>query len=212
MSTRAVSEGRRRESEEVCRERRDACLPKPRIELRDRAVQLPVRDVTRGLARKDFYIPGSILRTELDTTQPIAKGMPQQSIAWFESGPVLRSPNSTGWADRSVPPASAGGQPRSSMQSRVNFGSDHPLTRAVLTCRTAYRDYRPTRNRSSSPAGHSVPRRSPAKRLVEFTVGKGKIICFGFRRSSGQSLGDVSVVVQCDLSRVFARFTRMIGR
>jgi hypothetical protein len=50
---------------------------------------LPVKDVTRGLARKDFYIPGSILRTELDTTHPIAKGMPQQSIAWFENGPAF---------------------------------------------------------------------------------------------------------------------------
>jgi hypothetical protein len=37
---------------------------------------LPVKDVTQGLNRRDFYIPGSILRTELDTTHPIAKGMP----------------------------------------------------------------------------------------------------------------------------------------
>src|SRR6185436_2371608 len=50
---------------------------------------LPVKDVTRGLARKDFYIPGSILRTELDTSHPIAKGMPQQSIAWFENSPAF---------------------------------------------------------------------------------------------------------------------------
>ncbi|MBA3770228.1 MAG: hypothetical protein H0X08_07000 [Blastocatellia bacterium] len=50
---------------------------------------LPVRDVTKGLPRKDFYIPGSILRTELNTTHPIAKGMPQQSIAWFETSPAF---------------------------------------------------------------------------------------------------------------------------
>ncbi len=50
---------------------------------------LPIRDVTKGLARKDFYIPGSILRTELDLTSPIAKGMPKESIAWFENGPVF---------------------------------------------------------------------------------------------------------------------------
>src|ERR1051325_7734280 len=29
---------------------------------------LPIKDVTQGLARKDFYIPGSILRTDIDTT------------------------------------------------------------------------------------------------------------------------------------------------
>ncbi|MBX7171653.1 MAG: hypothetical protein K1X72_11905 [Pyrinomonadaceae bacterium] len=45
---------------------------------------LPLRDVTDGLKRKDFYIPGSILRTEIDTNHPIAKGMPKDSIAWFE--------------------------------------------------------------------------------------------------------------------------------
>ncbi|HVF47437.1 MAG TPA: M14 metallopeptidase family protein [Pyrinomonadaceae bacterium] len=50
---------------------------------------LPIKDVTRGLNRKDFYIPGSILRTELDLTHPIARGMPQQSIAWFENSPAF---------------------------------------------------------------------------------------------------------------------------
>ncbi|MEO8573506.1 MAG: M14 metallopeptidase family protein, partial [Pyrinomonadaceae bacterium] len=50
---------------------------------------LPVKDVTRGLNRKDFFIPGSILRTELDTTHPIAKAMPRQSIAWFENSPAF---------------------------------------------------------------------------------------------------------------------------
>jgi hypothetical protein len=50
---------------------------------------LPIKDVTKGLARKDFYIPGSILRTELDTTNPIAKGMPAESIAWFEGSPAF---------------------------------------------------------------------------------------------------------------------------
>jgi hypothetical protein len=50
---------------------------------------LPVRDVTQGLPRKDFYIPGSILRTELDTTNPVAKNMPKESIAWFENSPAF---------------------------------------------------------------------------------------------------------------------------
>ena len=50
---------------------------------------LPVRDVTRGLNRKEFYIPGSILRTELDTTHPIAQNMPRESIAWFENSPAF---------------------------------------------------------------------------------------------------------------------------
>lgn len=51
--------------------------------------KLPVRDVVQGLKRTEFFGPGSILRTELDTTHPVAKGMPQESIAWFENSPVF---------------------------------------------------------------------------------------------------------------------------
>ena len=51
---------------------------------------LPVRDVTQGVKRADFYIPGSILRTELDTTHPVAKGMDKLSIAWFENSPAFQ--------------------------------------------------------------------------------------------------------------------------
>ncbi|HZT57330.1 MAG TPA: M14 family zinc carboxypeptidase [Pyrinomonadaceae bacterium] len=54
---------------------------------------LPLRDVTEGLKRTEFYCPGSILRTVLDTTQPIAKGMPRESIAWVEDSPVFEVTN-----------------------------------------------------------------------------------------------------------------------
>lgn len=50
---------------------------------------LPLKDVTDGLSRKDFYIPGSILRTEIDISHPVAKGMPDRSIAWFENSPAF---------------------------------------------------------------------------------------------------------------------------
>jgi hypothetical protein len=51
--------------------------------------KLPVRDVVDGLPRADFYVPGSILRIELDTSDPIASGMPKESIAWVENSPVF---------------------------------------------------------------------------------------------------------------------------
>jgi hypothetical protein len=50
---------------------------------------LPVRDVTADLKRTEFYCPGSILRTVIDTTNPVAKGMPRESIAWVEDSPVF---------------------------------------------------------------------------------------------------------------------------
>ncbi|HWW75366.1 MAG TPA: hypothetical protein VNZ44_08220, partial [Pyrinomonadaceae bacterium] len=50
---------------------------------------LPVRDVTADLKRTEFYCPGSILRTVIDTTNPVAKGMPRESVAWVEDSPVF---------------------------------------------------------------------------------------------------------------------------
>jgi hypothetical protein len=52
-------------------------------------LKLPVRDVTEGLKETEFFVPGSILRTELDTSHPIAAGMPRESIAWAEDSPVF---------------------------------------------------------------------------------------------------------------------------
>ena len=51
--------------------------------------KLPVRDVVAKVSEKDFFVPGSILRIELDTSSPIARGMPKESIAWVEDSPVF---------------------------------------------------------------------------------------------------------------------------
>jgi hypothetical protein len=51
--------------------------------------KLPIRNVVGGLPRTEFYVPGSILRLELDTANPIAAGMPKESIAWAEESPVF---------------------------------------------------------------------------------------------------------------------------
>ena len=60
--------------------------------------KLPLRNVVAGLPRTDFYVPGSILRIELDTSHPIASGMPKETIAWAEDSPVFEvvdDPNAT---------------------------------------------------------------------------------------------------------------------
>jgi len=51
--------------------------------------KLPIRDITAGLKRTEFYVPGSILRVELDTSHLITRGMPKESIAWAEESPVF---------------------------------------------------------------------------------------------------------------------------
>ena len=122
---------------------------------------LPVKDVTKGLNRKDFYIPGSILRTELDTANPIAKGMPQQSIAWFEDSPAFEV--------LSEPSASAGGT-----GANVKIIAKYPTD---------------VKNILLSGYALGAERIAGKAALVSVTMGKGKIILFGFRpQYRGQSL------------------------
>jgi hypothetical protein len=64
--------------------------------------KLPLRNVVGGLPRTEFYVPGSILRIALDTSHPIASGMPKQTIAWAEDSPVFEITNKP---EASVPPA-----------------------------------------------------------------------------------------------------------
>jgi hypothetical protein len=50
---------------------------------------LPVRNVLEGVADDEFYAPGALFRLDLDTAAAVARGMPAQSIAWFEGGPAF---------------------------------------------------------------------------------------------------------------------------
>jgi hypothetical protein len=50
---------------------------------------LPLRNVVAGISEKEFFVPGSILRIELDTSHPITRGMTRESIAWVEDSPVF---------------------------------------------------------------------------------------------------------------------------
>ncbi len=116
---------------------------------------LPIRDVMKGLARKDFYIPGSILRTEIDMTSPIAKGMPAESIAWFEGGPAFELTGNSSEKFMSVI-ARYPSDPKQILLSGWALGAEKIAGKAAL---------------------------------VEVTMGKGKIILFGFRpQYRGQSL------------------------
>jgi hypothetical protein len=118
---------------------------------------LPVTDVTRGANRKDFYIPGSILRTELDTAHPIAKGMPQNSIAWFEDSPAFEiKTDPLALTNNFKIIARYPSNPKDILLSGWALGAERLAGKAAL---------------------------------VEFTVGKGKIVLFGFRpQYRGQSL------------------------
>jgi hypothetical protein len=44
----------------------------------------------RPLRRDEFYVPGSLLKIQVDASQPIAHGMPTEAITNFDSSPVFR--------------------------------------------------------------------------------------------------------------------------
>jgi Zinc carboxypeptidase len=124
--------------------------------------KLPLRDVVDGLPRTEFYVPGSILRIELDTSDPIAKGMPKESIAWAENSPVFEIVRTGSGSDRvDVPP------------SNVHVIAWYPKDKDPLL--------------SGWLLGGDRIKGKAA--LVEVGMGKGRIILFGFRpQYRGQSL------------------------
>ena len=147
---------------------------------------LPIKDVTQGLARKDFYIPGSILRTELDTTSPIAKGMPAESIAWFENGPAFEvdkdALDATG-GNATVTERAPTGPDDTSGQGRGTLPNGRVSARIVAKY--------PADASKILLSGWALGAEKIAGKaaLVEVTYGKGKIILFGFRpQYRGQSL------------------------
>jgi hypothetical protein len=122
--------------------------------------KLPIRDVVDGLPRTDFYVPGSILRIELDLTNPIAKGMPKESIAWVENSPVFELVRTGSGSDRVNP-------------TNVHVIAWYPKDREPLL--------------SGWLLGGDRIKGKAA--LVEVGMGKGRIILFGFRpQYRGQSL------------------------
>lgn len=51
-------------------------------------------DVTRGLASRDFYVPGSLLHVALDATNSLALGLPGAITVWSERSPAFEpTPN-----------------------------------------------------------------------------------------------------------------------
>jgi Zinc carboxypeptidase len=124
--------------------------------------KLPVRDVVDGLPRTDFYVPGSILRIELDTSNPIAAGMPGESIAWLENSPVFEV-----------------------LQATLRVGDQvlaEPKVHAIAW-------YPTDKDPLLSGWLLGADRVKGKAALVEVDIGKGRVILFGFRpQYRGQSL------------------------
>jgi len=51
---------------------------------------LPVRNPLTGLRNNEFFIPGTLLRLEIDNRQPVAWGMPGEVAAFFSNSPAFQ--------------------------------------------------------------------------------------------------------------------------
>jgi hypothetical protein len=59
------------------------------------AFKLPLRDVART-TRDQFYCPGSILRIEVDPSQPLSYGMPAHTAGFFASSSAYEATSTAG--------------------------------------------------------------------------------------------------------------------
>ncbi|MFN2517203.1 MAG: M14 family metallopeptidase, partial [Pyrinomonadaceae bacterium] len=136
-------------------------------------LKLPLRNIVADVPETDFFVPGSILRIELDTASFIAQGMPKESIAWVEDSPVFEVV-STGSG-----PGFPAGQPRwGGGSDRLNTASVRVIARYPIDRNPLLSGWLLGGNRIKGKAA-----------LVEVTMGKGRIILFGFRpQYRGQSL------------------------
>lgn len=50
---------------------------------------IPVRNVTAGLAPEQFFIPGSLLRVKINNRHPVGYGMPEEGAVLFDNDPVF---------------------------------------------------------------------------------------------------------------------------
>lgn len=57
-----------------------------------RYLGLAVVNAVSGVSSRDFYCPGSLLNVRLDTTSPLAYGLPPEFTVWNEASPVWESP------------------------------------------------------------------------------------------------------------------------
>ena len=136
--------------------------------------ELPLRDVVADIPEREFFVPGSILRIELDTSDPLAEGMPKESIAWVEDSPVFEIIGTGSGSDRINTPL-----------GRIGNSSDRVDPPNVRVIARYPSDKNPLL--SGWLLGESRIRGKAA--LVEVTMGKGRIILFGFRpQYRGQSL------------------------
>jgi Zinc carboxypeptidase len=155
-------------------------------ELALKRFDLPVKNVFDGVRRDQFYAPGSIFRAVVDTTNPIAYGMPPEADLYFVSG-SRRGGNPDGAPAPQTPRSNAGrvDPAPTNRQQVMADGAGNLVSAFAFEITDAERARSVARYVDGNPlrsgwllgpqfiAGKSA--------LVEVTVGKGRVVLFGFR-------------------------------
>lgn len=143
-------------------------------ELALKRFDLPVKNALENMRRDQFYAPGSIFRAVMDTTHPVAYGMPPEADLYFVSDTRRgrsSEPDNSPAPDGMRPPA----------------GRDAGLTVSAF----AFEITDPQRARSVARYIDGNPLRSGwllgpqliagKSALVDVSMGKGRVVLFGFR-------------------------------
>jgi hypothetical protein len=121
-------------------------------------LKLPVRNVLEGLKPSDFYCPGSVLRIEVDTASPLARGIAARADAYFINGAAFEVTDDS----------------RARVVARYSQAKEELLRSGWLLG-------------SQYIAGRAA--------LVEATLGRGRVVLFGFRpQHRGQTWGTFPLV------------------
>ncbi len=118
------------------------------------AFNLPIRDVTRGDDGK-FFCPGSILRVELDRSQPLAFGMTPRTAGFFSFSSAYEVTTSRPSTD-----GHGGDPPPGSIQTIARYGDKDILLSGWLEGEQVI-------------AGRTA--------VAQATVGAGRVVLLGFR-------------------------------
>jgi len=55
------------------------------------ALKLPVRNAVAGVNRQEFFVGGSLLNIDIETTSRVMAGMPTRASVFYDSGPVFET-------------------------------------------------------------------------------------------------------------------------
>jgi Zinc carboxypeptidase len=124
--------------------------------------KLPLRNVLEGLRSSEFYCPGSILRIDVDTSNPIARAMSKEADAYFINSSAFEITDT---------PKAVFDAPQTPWPTRViaRYAKENVLRSGWLLGEDKIKD---------------------RVALAEVTMGKGRVVLFAFRpQHRGQTWG-----------------------